>query len=446
MSLGSIEVENLGKHFQLGRRTERYLTMRDIIANAASRAFRRRAERAPAEQIWALRNVGFHVKAGEVIGLIGRNGAGKSTLLKVLARITEPTEGSATIHGRVGSLLEVGTGFHMELSGRENTYLNGAVLGMKRKEIDRKFDEIVQFAELEKFMDTPVKHYSTGMYMRLAFGVAAHLETEILLVDEVLAVGDAIFQKKCMGKMGDLAAAGRTVLFVSHNLSAVTGLCSRALWIDKGRLVADGPVEEVTGRYISTLAGGDFRFTNTRHGLTILGVNLRNASGDLTTHFTPGDDMTVEIEYETDRPVVKPYFLVLVSSLSGFCFEANMLLDGRRPDVLQGRGRVACRFRGLPLLPQSYTVWLGVKTPDNRESIVASQEVASFSVVATGDEWNFQGELFHHLAGRAVPMVLPYDWIHNDGSVHPVSLSRGAGRDPSDVNRNAIDNAEEVKR
>jgi lipopolysaccharide transport system ATP-binding protein len=420
MSIGSIRVQGLGKNYQLGRKAERYRTMRDLIADAVRSPFRRKKGGGKPERIWALKDLSFEVGQGEVVGLIGRNGAGKSTLLKILARITEPSSGLATIHGRVGSLLEVGTGFHMELTGRENTYLNGAVLGMRRKEIDRKFDEIVQFAELEKFIDTVVKHYSTGMYMRLAFAVAAHLETEILLVDEVLAVGDAMFQKKCMGKMGDLAATGRTVFFVSHNLSAVTGLCERALWLDKGSLVADGPVEEVSARYIATLAGGAFQYHSPRHGLTIKSIALKDGGGAATTQFVPGDDLVVDIEYETDRPIPRPYFLLFVSSLHGYVFEANMLLDGRRPAELSGKGKLSCRFRNLPLLPQPYTIWLGVKTADNREHIVTIQEVASFSVVATGAEWGFRSEFFHHMAGREAPVVLPYEWTLPDGRIERV--------------------------
>ena len=206
------------------------------------------------DTIWALKDVSFEVKHGEVLGLIGRNGAGKSTLLKILSRITEPTAGRAEIHGRVGSLLEVGTGFHRELTGRENIYLNGAILGMRKAEIDRKFDEIVAFAEVEKFLDTPVKRYSSGMYVRLAFAVAAHLEPEILLVDEVLAVGDAAFQKKCLGKMDAVAKEGRTVLFVSHNMAAVSRLCARALWIDQGQVKHLSSPEEVVAAYLASTA------------------------------------------------------------------------------------------------------------------------------------------------------------------------------------------------
>src|SRR5215468_2950855 len=226
-----IKVESLGKQYNIGTQRAPYSTLRDSITEAlrAPGGWLRRNGNRKEETIWALQDVSFAVKPGEVVGVIGRNGAGKSTLLKLLSRITEPTSGQINLYGRVGSLLEVGTGFHPELSGRENVYLNGAILGMKRGEIDRKFDEIVAFAEIEKFIDTTVKHYSSGMYMRLAFAVAAHLEPEILLVDEVLAVGDAVFQKKCLGKMEEVSRTeGRTVLFVSHNMGAIQSLCGRA--------------------------------------------------------------------------------------------------------------------------------------------------------------------------------------------------------------------------
>ncbi len=248
-----IRVEDLGKRYRIGATQASYKTLRDSLAGAVGASLRRlrgAQGRREAETIWALKDVSFEVKQGEALGVIGRNGAGKSTLLKVLSRITEPTEGMIELHGRVGSLLEVGTGFHPELSGRENIYLNGAILGMRRREIDRKFDEIVAFSEIEKFLDTPVKHYSSGMYIRLAFAVAAHLEAEVLLVDEVLAVGDAVFQKKCLGKMGDVTKEGRTVLFVSHNLGAVANLCPRTVLLSEGRRCADGPSGEVIAQYI----------------------------------------------------------------------------------------------------------------------------------------------------------------------------------------------------
>lgn len=254
MSDIAIRGEKLGKRYRIGQR-QPYLALRDVLAHAAKaplRTFRASVSKFSSnggERIWALKDVSFEVREGEVVGIIGRNGAGKSTLLKILARVTKPTEGLAQIHGRMGSLLEVGTGFHPELTGRENVLLSGAILGMKKREIVRKFDEIVAFAEVEKFVDTPLKHYSTGMQMRLAFAVAAHLEPEVLLVDEVLAVGDASFQKKCLGKMGDVARDGRTILFVSHQLNQIRRLCDRVMWIDSSQMREIGPTAQVTSAY-----------------------------------------------------------------------------------------------------------------------------------------------------------------------------------------------------
>ena len=247
-----IRVEGIGKRYRVGQR-QSYRALRDVLAGA----FRRNGKLAPADFIWAVRDVSFEVKQGEVVGLIGRNGAGKSTLLKLLARITRPTVGRAELHGRIGSLLEVGTGFHPELTGRENIFLSGAILGMSKAEILRKFDEIVAFSEVERFIDTPLKHYSSGMGMRLAFAVAAHLEPEILLVDEVLSVGDLAFQKKCLGKMGDVAKTGRTIVFVSHQMNQIRRLCERVLWIDAGEIRQSGSTPTVLGSYEEAMTSAD---------------------------------------------------------------------------------------------------------------------------------------------------------------------------------------------
>ena len=246
-----IEVKGISKSYRLGAR-QNYATLREELVKALKAPFRalRRRSRSTPETLWALQDISFEVGPGEVLGVIGRNGAGKSTLLKILSRITEPTAGIAKVYGRMGSLLEVGTGFHGELTGRENIYLNGTILGMKKREIDRRFDEIVAFSEVERFLDTPVKHYSSGMYTRLAFSVAAHLEPEILVVDEVLAVGDAAFQRKCLGKMSDVARQGRTILFVSHNMSAIQQLTHSCLVLETGRLIYHGPTETAIGKYL----------------------------------------------------------------------------------------------------------------------------------------------------------------------------------------------------
>ncbi|MFP3855445.1 MAG: ABC transporter ATP-binding protein, partial [Anaerolineales bacterium] len=246
----AVRVEDLGKEYRIGGMPSGYTTLRDTISNAFSR-LRRGEVRQRYETIWALKNISFELKRGQALGIIGRNGAGKTTLLKILSRVTEPTEGVAKIRGRVGSLLEVGTGFHPELTGRENIYLNGAILGMTRSEIDRKFDEIVSFAEVEKFIDTPIKRYSSGMNLRLAFSVAAHLEPEILVVDEVLAVGDAEFQRKCVGKMSDVAEQGRTVLFVSHDMSAILRLTEEAIVLEGGQIVMRADSAEAVDYYMT---------------------------------------------------------------------------------------------------------------------------------------------------------------------------------------------------
>jgi lipopolysaccharide transport system ATP-binding protein len=301
VTLPALNIQKLSKRYRIGARSNSYDTLRDSIANCFSKCFRSlrscssHGSDRGIDSFWALQDVTFAVQQGEVVGLVGRNGAGKSTLLKILSRITSPTEGYADVHGRVRSLLEVGTGFHPELTGRENICLNGAILGMKRVEIEHKFDEIVAFAEVERFVDTPVKRYSSGMYLRLAFAVAAHLSSEVLLVDEVLAVGDAAFQRKCLGKMGEVARQGRTVLFVSHNLAAVRSLCSRGVVLEKGRVAYIGEVERALFHYTKSVAG--FERQTDRSGFTHPCINGCNpgtiASGDpfevgCTIHVTAG--------------------------------------------------------------------------------------------------------------------------------------------------------------
>jgi lipopolysaccharide transport system ATP-binding protein len=313
----AIRVENLGKRFRIGTAPERYKTLRDTIVagvNAPIQRLRRGSSLTStskeASTIWALRNISFEVRQGQVLGIVGRNGAGKSTLLKILSRVTEPTEGSAEIHGRVGSLLEVGTGFHPELTGRENIYLNGAILGMKRAEIERKFDEIVSFSEVEQFIDTPVKRYSSGMYLRLAFAVAAHLEPEILVVDEVLAVGDAEFQRKCMGKMSDVAQAGRTVLFVSHNMSAVLRLTDETLVLDNGQLVYRAPTPQAVDYYMASgFTGSGERLWKPEEipteaaPFTPIAIRLRDKNSKIADTMRSTEQFSVEIEYRLDHSI-----------------------------------------------------------------------------------------------------------------------------------------------
>jgi lipopolysaccharide transport system ATP-binding protein len=312
----AIRTEQLGKEYVITHEVALLQkTLVETVAAAASAPFRRLrrmgGSQRTVERFWALRDVSFDIHEGEVIGIIGRNGAGKSTLLKILSRITPPTAGRATIRGRVGSLLEVGTGFHPELTGRENIFLNGAILGMKQHEIRRKFDAIVSFSEIERFIDTPVKRYSSGMYVRLAFSVAAHLEPEVLLVDEVLAVGDAAFQKRCLGKMTEVARAGRTVVFVSHNLPTILSLTDRCLWIDKGLVAADAPTPEVITSYLHALetARGESladRTDRTGNGdLRFLDFSLRNGRGETVATVMSGDEVVLAFRYRiTDAATV----------------------------------------------------------------------------------------------------------------------------------------------
>lgn len=314
-----IKAENLGKKYVIGHQAEKggYTALRDVLMQNARNLWNKTKDLVKGqpiiqgdtlEDVWALKDVCFEIRRGEAVGIIGRNGAGKSTLLKVLSRITEPSTGRITIKGRVASLLEVGTGFHPELSGRENIYLNGTILGMTRAEIKRKFDEIVAFAEVEKYLDTPVKRYSSGMYVRLAFAVAAHLEPEILVVDEVLAVGDAEFQKKCLGKMGDVAKEGRTVLFVSHNMGAIAQLCKRVLFLDQGKLISNGPANEIIEQYLNNALSSDassaeYTFpSDPDKCIQITAMRVLRDNGEPSNVLDRGFPFKIIIEYEVRQP------------------------------------------------------------------------------------------------------------------------------------------------
>ncbi len=378
----ALEVHDLGKQYSLGP-----LRPNGALGESLARAFRRPLRGGPPadaprpaagsavrrDRIWALRDVGFEVKRGEVLGIIGANGAGKSTLLKILARITRPTTGWASIRGRVSSLLEVGTGFHPELSGRENIYLNGAILGMRRAETQRKFDEIVAFSEVERFIDTPIKHYSSGMYLRLAFAVAAHLEPEVLIVDEVLAVGDVAFQKKCIGKMGSVAGEGRTVLFVSHQMDSVQQLCPRTLLLDAGVLVADGDTPSVIGRYLARYA-----FQSSPHEPIDLTTRVREGSGEarfvsLEYHspepgvgHRPFSDGPLEIllTVESDAPRTVGSMAVFLSTPLGHkLLNADTVAQAKPIRLRQGTNHIRCRIESLHLNPGTYRLGLWLADP-----------------------------------------------------------------------------------
>jgi lipopolysaccharide transport system ATP-binding protein len=340
---------------------------------------------------WALKDVSFEVRRGQVVGIIGRNGAGKSTLLKILSRVTEPTEGEVDINGQVGSLLEVGTGFHPELTGRENVYLNGAILGMRRAEIARKFDEIVAFAEVEKFIDTPVKHYSSGMYMRLAFAVAAHLEPEVLVVDEVLAVGDLQFQNKCLGRMSDISRQGRTVLFVSHNMAAIQALCTRVIALSEGSVVADGLPGPVIARYLTEQAAGviaeyDLTSTPRAAGLVPLfrAVRIRNGRGELAAQVFCGDPLAFEFDLRLPLAFTQPQLGIGVDDVLGQrVFSVATYLSATPLSSAEGEVTVCCRIDELPLSPGRYT--LSISAGNQQEILIDEvQNIVRFDVVEAG--------------------------------------------------------------
>ena len=426
----AISIENVGKRYTIGHQRSSDDGMRHAIESAlrAPRSWLRARHQQNMQKVdfWALRNISAQIRHGEVVGIIGRNGAGKSTLLKVLSRITVPTEGRMRINGRIASLLEVGTGFHPELTGRENVFLNGAILGMSRAEIVRKFDEIVEFSEIEEFLDTPVKRYSSGMYVRLAFSVAAHLDPEILIVDEVLAVGDSSFQKKCLAKIASYAQAGRTVLFVSHNPDAVRTLCQRGIWLKNGHLYRDGKADEIIEDYFNDIAIEKCQsLSNAEHGLSIQKVLLRNERGQECSRFFPGDDLVVEVHYDAQKRIGNPIFALGVAGKNGSCFTSNMLLDGHRPRFLEGTGTLTCTFKSVPLLPQDYSVKLGVKAENVSDTIVAYQEVAYFTVAGNLADYGYKGAFETH-ARYSTAVVVPYEWRLPDGSTVAVSLNRQA--------------------
>lgn len=388
-----VKVENLSKEYKLGARTAAYATLRESLTNAVLHPFNgRRRPDSSNQTIWALKDVSFDIQPGEVVGIIGRNGAGKSTLLKILSRITEPSAGKVELYGRVGSLLEVGTGFHSELSGRENIFLNGSLLGMTRTEIKAKFDQIVEFAEVDKFIDTPVKRYSSGMYVRLAFAVAAHLDPEILILDEVLSVGDASFQKKCLGKMSEVSKSGRTVIFVSHNMSTIVRTCSRCILINGGKIEASGPVDSVIRRYLETSAQHDgscsFPIKPAKAAqFTRLGLLTRE--GDATASFDYRFDITISAEYVVRQPIPHGLLGIRISTADGLPIFTTHHVDKLDPSaaeaaLLPGTFRTQIIIPSNFLLPGSYILTAAIV--DGNMRLVDMQENAiSFDVGATGN-------------------------------------------------------------
>ena len=407
-----LEARNISKEYVLGRNTRRSDNFREALMRSLKKPFRARhkQEESSPKNFWALRDVSFDVQQGETLGVIGRNGAGKSTLLKIASRITDPTEGFMKLRGRLASLLEVGTGFHPELTGRENIFLNGAILGMRRSEIMSKFDEIVEFSEIEKFLETPVKHYSSGMYVRLAFSVAAHLDPEILVVDEVLAVGDSSFQKKCIGRMGEVGREGRTVVFVSHSMTAITRLCQRAILLDQGRVVADGPAAEVTAAYLcsdlGTMAHRTWPNPATAPGDRV--VRLRSVSviaddGAPRATVDIRRPVDLEIAYDVLQPgyVAVPNFLLY--NEDGICVFVTADTDPewrRRPKPV-GRYVSRVTIPGNFLSEGTLVVDAAISTMDPVTVHAHEREAVAFQVIDSIDGNSLRGDY-----GGAIPGVV----------------------------------------
>jgi lipopolysaccharide transport system ATP-binding protein len=380
-----INIENLSKQYEIGSAKDRGRTFREALTDKVLSPFRRirssftagtSAIEDETKSIWALKDISLQIKQGEVLGVIGRNGAGKTTLLKILSKITEPTEGQAEIYGRVGSLLEVGAGFHSELTGRENIYLNGSILGMKKAEINRKFDEIVAFAEIEKFIDTPVKRYSSGMYMRLAFAVAANLEPEILLVDEVLAVGDAVFQTKCLAKISSITRQGRTVLFVSHNLGAVGSICENGIVLDKGNIVFRGPIQETIRFYEREIfqkkcVDKPITDRSDRSGtgdVKLVDFHIENGNGEKIDRIHNGSTVKFYFGYRTAREQgaeAVDLNIVVERETGENVFQLGTRFTGQRFEHLPSKGDIICTIKKFPLVPGKYKLNLYLESETN---------------------------------------------------------------------------------
>jgi len=420
-----IRVENLSKKYLIGHQQDRYLTLRDTMAQKARdwgkrflHPFRASSGEplgnlSTTEEFWALRDVSFEVKQGDRVGIIGRNGAGKSTLLKLLSRITEPTSGRITIDGRVASLLEVGTGFHPELTGRENIFLNGAVLGMTRAEIKKKFDEIVAFSEVEKFLDTPVKRYSSGMYVRLAFAVAAHLEPEILIVDEVLAVGDAQFQKKCLGKMEEVGKEGRTVLFVSHNMAAVGNLCSIGIVLNQGAKVFQGEVAQAVNKYINSFVSDsstnlDQRTDRKGKGrVRITQLNIEDTHGNKNISFPIGSELSFQIDYQGSEEVRNPRVILGVyDNMGAGITRLDTEITGGLPAILPKAGRIICTTKEINMTPGRYLINIAFFSSGDMEDYLAS---AAFLDITGSDFFN-TGRIFNESDSRLTKVLVRHQW------------------------------------
>lgn len=407
----SIYFDHITKIYKLGMR---HGNIREALIGTLSRSSRLLQHGENHGYIRALDNVNFKVQAGEALGIIGPNGAGKTTILKLISRITRPTSGTIETNGRLASLIELGAGFHPELTGRENIYLNGIILGLSRKDILRTFDQIVAFSELEDFLDTPVKRYSSGMYARLAFSIAIHVEPDILLVDEVLAVGDANFQKKCFDRILRFVNSGNTTIFVSHNLYALEQLCSRLIWLEKGKIEAEGETHEILSAYMRSqdeklLHLEDNEYIDNRL-IEISKVRLINRHGQDTQTYKSGEDIKIKLDYFSPHTIERPHFVLAVwdTATRQSVFIASMLVDGKAPTQISGNGQLSCEFKEPPLMPRSYQVWGEVYAADRKKVLINWRPLIGFKILPDEDEISAYTSLRHVFADA--PIKIPYIW------------------------------------
>jgi lipopolysaccharide transport system ATP-binding protein len=410
----AVEIVNVSKRYQMNAGQQ---SLRTLAGEWLANLRHQKETREEIDFLWALKDINITTHQGEALGIIGSNGAGKTTTLKLLSRVTQPTTGKISLNGRFSSLIELGAGFHPDLSGRENVFLNGTILGLTRDQIRKRFDEIVAFSELERFIDMPVKRYSSGMYARLGFAVAAHVDPDIMLIDEVLAVGDTAFQRKCYDFISNFVTSGKTTVFVSHNLYVIEQLCNRVVWLDKGQIVMTGTPSEVLPAYLQRMDQQILKNSSKAASpdgvLTIKELTFCDKQGNPRENFETGEDVRVNIRYHADQRIDSPHFCLAILNPQGGppLFQASMLADGNAPGSIQGEGLVTCTFKAVPLMPRAYQVWGEVWGADRVHRLVLWQRFGAFQVIGGA---NFQlsevgrGGIRHLLADA--PVRVPYEW------------------------------------
>jgi len=409
-----IRLDNVSKRYSLRAGQE---SLRSLVGAWGSRLLRRNGSDDGQDRFWALKDLSFEVRRGEALGIIGPNGAGKTTILKLLSRITPPTSGTITIVGRSSSLIELGAGFHPDLTGRENIFLNGVILGLTRRQVKERFDQIVAFAELERFIDMPVKRYSSGMYARLGFAVAAHVDPDIMLVDEVLAVGDVGFQRKCYDFIHAFVTGGKTTIFVSHNLYVIEQLCDRVIWLDGGRIVMTGKPGQVLPAYLDHMDQqalvAKTAVESVDGHLQVAQVDFTDAAGNEREAFATGESIIVRLRYQANRPIARPHFVLGVVDAQGGppLFLASMLVDGNAPPSIAGEGVLKCRWESVPLMPRVYYVWGEIWAEDRTRMLVKWQRLGSFRIgggAGVQEQEVGKGSIRHQRVDA--PIRVPYRW------------------------------------